>query len=214
VSLGLAIRPLAMSMHRVDENFDEGGPARVADEARQRRGLDDMLGCCPGSLRALLARASFLTGITARELVSDFPWPTRLRTLLPGGLMPSRSGLRHWKFREYDHWSKLRADFVELQLHKLGFGYLYVGNEVPVFLVDLRLLAPLLADLSAYLEASGCGNCAVVSASLDAGLIVGVEKKSRPGPVSENEAVLELCTWGISDALNARAAARTPMPWR
>jgi hypothetical protein len=155
MSLGFAVYPLGTSMRCGVEGVDESWLARLVEESRQRHGLDEMLRYCPENLRTLLSRASFLTGNTARELVSDFPWPTRLRTLLPGGLMPSRSGVRHWRFREYDFWSAFQADFVSLQLGKRGFGYLYVGGDVPVFLVDLGLLLPLLGELSEYLAASG-----------------------------------------------------------
>lgn len=205
MSLGLAVYPLGTTKRRVDEGIDEGWLTRLVEESRQRRGLDEMLKYCPGNLRAVLARASFLTGNTARELVSGFPWPTRLRTLLPGGVMPSRSGVRYWKFREYDCWSAFHADFADLQLGKRGFGYLYVGSNVPVFLVDLRCLLPLLGDLSEYLAASGCRDCAVVSASLDAGFIVGIAETGQRGAVSEDEAVFQLCTWGVADALGTKA---------
>ncbi len=204
--------PSATSMRRGEEDIDESWLARLVDESRQRSGLDEMLKFCPGNLRSLLVRASYLTGLTARELVSDFPWPTRLRTLLLGGLMPSRGGVQHWKFREYDYWSAFHADFVNLQLGKRGFGYLYVGSEVPVFLVDLRLLMPLLGDLSEYLAASGCHECAVVSASLDAGFIVGIAETGQRDAASGDEAVFQLCTWGVADALNAKSETGNS-PW-
>lgn len=193
--------PRLRSVPVMDARNVDGPLAERLQQSRQLRGHREMLHQGSARLRGLLGGVSFVTGETARELVADFPWPVRLRTLLPCGLMPSRSGLRDWRFREYDRWDALCADLGVVPVGGLGFGYLYAGPDVPVFLIDLGALAPLLGDLAAYLDAAGLYDCVVASASLDAGLVIGSHAGSMPG-----EAVFELCTWGLAGVFDdARA---------
>ena len=171
------------------------------EENKQRRGREKMLEHCSERLRAALASASFFIGDTAREIVADFPWPTRLHTLLPNALVPSRSGFGDWKFREYDNWQGFCADVTAIPLDDCGYGYLYLGNDVPLFLVDFQVLAPLLGDLMCYLDANGRCNCDVACVSRDAGFILGrhtgyLSEEVGRGAV-EHDTVFELCTWGV-----------------